>query len=164
MKAAWGLALLIVMCGTALADTIDGPPSKTPPLRFEDDVSEMQQIVGPPLAFTLGFGIGHAAEGRWHEKGWMFTATDTAGFALFIGGNIAGLSCETETSCGLAAGAFAVGLLGLGVSRIWQTIDTVTGARAKNRRVMQERLRLEPMVAPPRGGGSGGVAGLSLRF
>jgi hypothetical protein len=163
MRLAGIFVLMIAMAGVARAEpNITAPPSMTEPLRFEDDVSEMQQIMGPPVALMFGFGLGHVVEGRWHEKGWLFTAGDSIAMTLWMGGMITGMTCERR--CEAPAAAYVSGMLGLVALRFWQTADTVTGARAKNRRVMQQRLRMEPLLAPPRGGGNGAVAGLTLRF
>lgn len=126
-----------------------------PAMADDEQVSEMQQIAGPPTAFLFGFGLGHAVEGRWHEQGWKFTVADTAAMTLFVVGSA---NVECEQHCPAYGAALVTGLLALGVSRIWQTYDTVEGARAKNRRLRREAGL---SIAPARGGA---VAGVSMRF
>lgn len=127
------------------------------PAAADEEVSEMQQIAGPPTAFLFGFGLGHAVEGRWHERGWKFTVADTAATAMFVVGSV---NMECEQDCTAYGAAFATGLLALGVSRVWQTYDTVEGARAKNRRL---RRKAGLSIAPAQGG-TGAVGGVSMRF
>lgn len=66
---------------------------------------------------------------------------------------------ECEQHCAAYGAAFVTGLLALGVSRVWQTYDTVEGARAKNRRLRQAGLSIAPAQ-----GGTGAVVGVSMRF
>ena len=73
----------------------------------------------------------------------------------------------------LIVGLFLVGGLVMGGFRIWETIDAFVVPPEHNRKLTQLRMRLgmpvpmytrlTPYIAPPRDG-TGGVAGLSLRF
>ena len=38
------------------------------------EVSETNYYLGGVLGVLPGFGIGHAVQGRWKDKGWIFTA------------------------------------------------------------------------------------------
>lgn len=122
--------------------------------------SEIQQLTGPPVAM-FGFGLGQVVEGRWHETGWKFTLVDSLSAAMMVVGGATTESCDRYCN--------TLGIIGLsgillgGASRIWQTVDAVTGARAKNRRVMRQRMQLAPLVLPARAG-DGAVAGVALRF
>ena len=51
------------------------------------EVSKTKYYIGGVLGTLPGFGIGHAIQGRWKEKGWIFTAgelTAAAGFLYFV--------------------------------------------------------------------------------
>lgn len=155
------VSMLVATSAVASAEPNISPPGLTPVIQHEDDVSEIQQITGPPTAYLFGFGLGHVVEGRWHETGWKFTLADTAGMAAMIVGYSTVESCDRYCN---ALGILGVsGMVVMGVSRIWQTVDTVTGARAKNRRVMKQRMQIAPLVVPVRAG-DGAVAGIALRF
>ena len=41
-------------------------------------IPQDQYFAGGAASFVLGFGIGHAIQGRWKERGWIFTATEIA--------------------------------------------------------------------------------------
>ena len=125
------------------------PPSTTPPLDDNDravlehgEISDGQTTGGGIAAILLGFGIGQAIEGRWLERGWMFTAVDTGALALEIGGIIETFSRGCDRSCqnrGLAMAGVG-GALELG-SRILQSWDAFVAPEAHNRRVRELRAR-----------------------
>jgi hypothetical protein len=138
------------------------PPSVTPLVLDDDDRSVLEQgeisngqtIVGGVAAILVGFGIGQSIEGRWLERGWMFTVVDTGAVALEAAGVIEVFSrgcnhaCENRglTMLGTAA-AIELG------SRILQTWDAFTGPEAHNRRVHELRARtgltrIVPYVSP----------------
>jgi hypothetical protein len=156
------LVLVIAMAGSASAEPFGSPPSATPPVERIDDVTEIQRIMGPPVALTIGYGLGHVVEGRWREKGWIFTVGETAATGLWIGGMMADMSCTQH--CGYGGVAFATGMVALLGLRIWESVDAVNGARRKHARYMQQQMRLGLHLAPAKGDGNGAVAGLSLRF
>lgn len=152
---------IVMASATASAEPNYAPPGLSPTIAHEDDVSEIQLITGPPTAALFGFGLGHVIEGRWHETGWKFTLADTLSAAMMV---VGGATTEYEGPYANVYGIIGVsGLLLGGVSRVWQTIDSVTGARAKNRRVMRQRLQIAPLVVPARAG-DGAVAGVAFRF
>lgn len=52
-------------------------------------------ILGGVLGTTVGFGIGHAVQGRYKQKGWLFTVLQVASLGLII----YGLSdCESSSA------------------------------------------------------------------
>ena len=67
----------------------DGSPDLSPPSVLEQNLSSSGSIgtgayvIGGLLAIYPGFGIGHIVQGRWLEKGWIFTLSEgIAGTAL----------------------------------------------------------------------------------
>ena len=154
------IVAMMVTTAVANAEPNISPPGLTPVIQHEDDVSEIQQLTGPPTA-VFGFGLGQVVEGRWHEVGWKFTLVDTLSMAMMMTGG------ATTESTGPYSNVFGIigvsGMLLGGASRVWQVVDSVTGARAKNRRVMRQRMQLAPLVMPARAG-DGAVAGVAVRF
>src|SRR5262245_31878120 len=128
MRAGIAIGMVIGLSSTVRAD----PPGLTPPYEPEEQVSEIQQIVGPVVAFTGGFGLGHVVEGRWHERGWIFTLGETLAFGSVAYGS---MNMECVSRCELAETSFYGGFLAFMGLRIWQTVDAVRGAREKNARV-----------------------------
>ncbi|MBC7371227.1 MAG: hypothetical protein H7326_06665 [Bdellovibrionaceae bacterium] len=90
-------------------------------------------ITGGILASTVGFGIGHGIQGRYAEKGWIFTAAEAGGLAVAL---VGASSCKDETdiygtkTTKCSNGALAA--VGLGVMigfHVWEIVDAWTGAR-----------------------------------
>jgi len=95
-------------------------------------VSTGKYITGGVLGTTLGFGIGHGVQGRWHDRGWIFTTAESIGTAALIAG-LASCKKTTDvngndtTDCS-DTGAIVAGygvLLGF---HIWEIVDVWTGA------------------------------------
>jgi hypothetical protein len=141
-------------------------------------ISEGQHIGGGVAALFLGFGTGQAVQGRWAEKGWIFTVGEAASIVLMFYSVGKAISCDDGfdgySNCGdNYFGLFMGSLLALSVFRVWETVDAFTAPPAHNRRVRQLRARLgmpvpmytklTPFLAPTRDR-DGGVAGVSLRF
>lgn len=130
------------------------------------------EIVGGGLIGTFfGFGLGHAVQGRWSDKGWLFTVGEGGAMALMMSTMA---DCIDETLDGpqtcnenwLAFSAIAFGVL-----RLWEIVDVWAGPARYNSEVRRLRWRLG--IAPqPRWGlrlapakhGSGGTVGVTYRF
>lgn len=93
-------------------------------------------ITGGVLGSALGFGIGHAVQGRYQDGGWLFTATEGASLAVLMIG-LGSCSEETEnfggertkkTTCS-NGGLVAIGFASLIGFRVWEIVDVWTGAR-----------------------------------
>lgn len=134
----------------------------------EGEISIGKYLTGGVLSTFIGFGVGHAVQGRWKSRGWMFTVGESVAVAVSLYGAArccgpAGHKEEYAVVGGLAA------LIGL---RIWQTVDAWVVPPAHNRKVraLRTRLGLAPpsyglYLAPPQSlDASGGVAGLSMSF
>lgn len=143
------------------------------------EISDAQHFGGGLAAFLIGFGVGHAIQGRWSERGWLFTLGEGASMAaMFWGVGQAVEDClYVDGACNddRGVGLIVAGALGLTVFRIWGTVDAISGPADHNRRVRELRMRLGypppaeyysrvvPYVAPARRG-DGAIGGVSLRF
>jgi hypothetical protein len=91
-------------------------------------------ITGGVLASTVGFGIGHGIQGRYQDKGWIFTATEAASLTVLIAG---ASSCASTTytnssgnsTCSSGGGVALVGLAAYIGFHVWEIVDAWTGAR-----------------------------------
>ena len=144
-------------------------------------ISDGEHIGGGLAALMLGFGIGQAIQGRWGDKGWIFTVGEGASIIAMFYGIAESFDCGRydeyggyDSSCeNRGMGIFAVGIIGFTVLRVWETVDAFAAPSAHNRKVRQLRARLgmpvpmysglTPFVAPVRSG-DGGTAGFTLRF
>lgn len=180
--------LVLALVGTrALAQpsaTVPAPYAYQPQLTVDDqelllsgEITDDQRALGGVAALFVGFGVGQAVEGRWHETGWIFTLGESASTLALVWGLGIGLSdcfgadgsdkaCNSNRGVPLIVG----GLIGLTGFRIGELIDAVVMPPHHNAEVRALRARLgyptyshlTPYVVPMQGGGS--VAGLSLRF
>jgi hypothetical protein len=136
------------------------------------EISNGEYVAGALLGSFGGFGIGHAIQGRWTEKGWVFTVADTASTAFLM---------TTLVSCSIAASeeraredrcvaGFILSVAAYTGFRIWETVDLWVAPPRHNRRLYDLQRRMGYRSAPSYGffvaptGSSSGVAGLSLRF
>ncbi|MBC74466.1 MAG: hypothetical protein CME64_00465 [Halobacteriovoraceae bacterium] len=84
------------------------------------EISTTRYVVGGVLGtYPLGLGIGHAIQGTWSHKGWIFTAGELASLAVFAGG----ISSCFDGDCG-SANLGAVAFVGF---RIWEIVDVWAG-------------------------------------
>ncbi len=141
------------------------------------EISDAAHAGGGLAALFFGFGIGQAVQGRWSDRGWIFTVGESAAlFALLYG-----IAAEIEDCFGPddactgdeGDGLILVGAIGFSVFRIWETIDAFAAPPSHNARVRELRLRtgqyrpgyysVVPYVKR-QADGEGGVAGLTLRW
>lgn len=163
-----------------------GPPQgfgPAPQLTYEEsallqqgEISDGAHLLGGVAAWSLGFGIGQAIQGRWSSDGWKFTLGEGASLAaLLVGIATIWQDCGIDEVCRDDGGGLLLvgGVIGLGVFRVWSVVDAFGVPPGHNRRVRAIRARMgDP--APQgewglylnrvRGQGDGGVAGLSLTF
>lgn len=147
-------------------------------LLSQGSISTGEHIGGGVAALFLGFGIGHAVQGRWMDRGWIFTLGETASVGLVIYGMSRAASCTSldESGTGGCAsnglGLVAGGAVALTALHLWETIDAFVAPVGHNRRVRAAQVRagmrpmystITPYVTPVQAG-DGAMGGLSLRF
>ncbi|MBK7962192.1 MAG: hypothetical protein IPK04_14030 [Bdellovibrionales bacterium] len=118
--------LCLAICIQAQADEdVSDTTNKVP-------VSTGPYITGGILASTIGFGIGHAVQGRWADKGWIFTATESLGLVML---SAAASTCSKKTDIygveKTECSDTGLALAGLGVLigfHVWEIVDAWTGA------------------------------------
>ena len=178
MRAALSFAIICAVAGASIAQPGQTPLPPPPPLTpaeaallSDGEISDGQHIGGGLLAIFPGFGLGQAVQGRWLEKGWMFTLGETVfGVAFTIGLTNVIVGCTFHRDeCDEAPTLMTVGLIGVAAFRVWGAIDAFTAPPEHNRRVRALKARLGmpvyvgPYVAPP-AHGDGAVGGVMIRF
>ncbi|MBA3456160.1 MAG: hypothetical protein H0T42_23880 [Deltaproteobacteria bacterium] len=138
-------------------------------------------ITGGILSYVVGFGVGHAVQGRWGEKGWIFTVGEAASMTAIIYGllqidhrdDYRGSEYEPDRTRDRRGQKIALaGLVGLAAFRVWGIVDAWVAPPRHNRKVraLKQQIGLAPptygfYLAPPQNpSASGAVAGLSLSF
>lgn len=167
------------------------------PLRLSDadlrllasgEISTGQHVAGSILAISPGFGLGHLVQGRWLDRGWIYTVGEAASLALVFSSIEYTSVCASEEptpngdgpylpSSGCSQDTTADGWrlgLGLGVYvglRLWEIVDAIAVPTEHNRKVRELRARVQlaqggvavtPFLAPTREGGA--MAGVAARF
>ena len=158
---------LLVLCLVSPAKA--APPGLTMPSEpvTDEEIPGIAIAGGVATSMFLGFGLGQAIEGRWHDTGWIFSLGEgIAGGALFAGMVI---EAGCDFSCKSGSGVLAIGWIGLVGLRVAEVIDASVGPARHNNRVQRDRPpvaskpRMIPLVVPaPRGDGA--LAGLALSF
>ncbi len=102
------------------------------PSHAKETISRDQYVWGGTVGTILGFGIGHAIQGRYKEKGWIFTLTEGIGAGTIASGIIWTLFSYKESSkTGDASVGDVMPFVGLGLLgatiilgfRIWEIVD-----------------------------------------
>ena len=134
-------------------------------------------ITGGILSYAVGFGVGHAVQGRWSDQGWIYTVGESASLVAMVYG-LAQMSGRQGFDQGPSQrqhrgeNYFVAGIIALAGFRVWEVVDAWVAPPIHNRRVraLKQQLGLAPptygfYLAPPQGSAAaGGVAGLSLSF
>ena len=139
-------------------------------------ISDGETFGGGAVALFFGMGLGQVIQGRWAQKGYIFTFGDLAsgalmtwGFVGLLGDCFEGCSEQRENRY---ATMLVVGLVAGGIFRIWEISTTCSPDWASTIELMDLRARIGMLpidtwlslyVAPNRSG-EGGTAGVSLRF
>jgi len=121
-------------------------------------------VTGGVLSIYPGFGIGHAVQGRYAEKGWIFTAGEAA-FATIaiIGLGECGMTSaiSSQNDC-KGNDKILVGLAGFTGFKIWEMVDAWYGPhREKLLSDKSKQGNFEAVVLPI---ASGGLISMRLNF
>ncbi len=134
------------------------------------EISSTAYIVGGLLSIYPGFGIGHAAQGRFSDKGWIFTAGELGSLALVVAGasdcwSDTSSSAHSDHTCN-GGDAIVLGLVGYIGFHIWEIVDAwVAPSQINNHyrslRGQTNQSSLQPIFAPTK---DGAVAGFRVTF
>ena len=89
------------------------------------DISTTRYVAGGILSIYPGFGIGHAVQGRYADKGWIFTTGEVISAAVVISGLIDCGSSTVISSGKECSGKdkMSVGTVGFLVFKSWEIFD-----------------------------------------
>lgn len=141
------------------------------------EISGGAQVGGAILGLFIGFGSGQAVQGRWSDRGWIFTLGEAASIAMMISSvddwedDCSGFENDT---CGDAPnGTFILAYFALLTFRLWGTLDAAIVPTGHNRKVRRAQMKAyggrpmyygaTPFIVPA-ARGDGATAGFTLRF
>lgn len=134
------------------------------------EVSKGKYIGGGITGSIVGFGIGHAIQGRYAYRGWIFTVGEGAGLALIISSLDNCADSAYDEDCDEDIGNALLGYGAFVGFKIWEIVDLWVGPPIQNRRYralrartqtsLLEKIQVSPIVMSDRKMG----LGLSLTF
>jgi hypothetical protein len=151
--------------GAAQAPIIESKPESTAHLNDEEkkildrgEIGTTAYVLGGVLGtYPLGFGIGHAIQGRYSDKGWIFTVGELGAVTILYS---AALDCMTNSSywnnsngtCN-NKGSMFLGAAAFVALRIWEIVDLWVTPPEHNRRYRSlsartGRTSFIPLIAP----------------
>jgi hypothetical protein len=109
------------------------------------EISDTRYIIGGVLGtYPIGLGIGHAIQGRWSEKGWIFTSGELGSAAVFMIGALGCINNELDKGLngkddchGINEAMIVTGVVGYIGFRIWEIVDVWSAPPAHNRKVRE---------------------------
>lgn len=156
--------------GTSLVAVLDGDKKATVGLRVEKatsqihsgsdysklseaerkiltqgEISTTRYVLGGVLGtypLGLGLGIGHAIQGRYTDKGWIFTVGELASVAVLAAGiEDCAFSEYRDDDCD-GSGLIFLGLFGYVGFRIWEIIDVWSAPPEHNQKYREIKSRV----------------------
>ena len=121
----------------------------------EGEISTTRYVIGGVVGTIpqLGFGIGHAIQGRWSDQGWVYTAGELGSLGVLIIGAAGCLNDELDNGfnnkddCkGFNEAMIITGVIGFIGFRIWEIVDVWAGVPKHNRkyRELKEYINKSP--------------------
>ena len=105
-------------------------------------ISNGRYIGGGVASIFLGFGIGHAIQGRWGERGWTFTLLDTIGVSGMIASSVA---LRDDIREGVLIGGFVGSILIFVTSKIWSIADAWV-LPSQYKIAQESRFQVNPLI------------------
>jgi hypothetical protein len=129
------------------------------------EIGEGVRIGSITASVVLGLGTGQAIQGRWLERGWIFTVGEVASVGL-----AAVAASESDLNVNLTDAMAFVGWSSFVGLHVWEVVDAASAPERHNCRVRELRRRASqtlvaviPFVTPsPQG--EGAIGGVLLRF
>jgi hypothetical protein len=86
-RACGAICVLVLLIDTAVAQTDrDGPlTAAEQDLLNRGEISSAEHIGGGIAGAVIGLGIGQALQGRWAERGWLFTLGEGVSMVALFG-------------------------------------------------------------------------------
>lgn len=110
------------------------------------EISTARYVTGGILGtYPIGFGVGHAIQGRWSQDGWIFTAGELISVAAIVGGLLGCVdNAFDDQKCSdverTLVGAGVIGFFGF---RIWEIVDVWAVPPSQNKKYRKLKNYIE---------------------
>lgn len=130
-------------------------------------IEQTPYIIGGAVGTFLGWGIGHAVQGRYSDQGWIFTLGEGVSLVALVAAVNSCLNRDWwNDDCNGEATLATIGFFSYVGFRIWEIVDLWATPGSHNNRYYQLKALTEPrrvsFIATPTK--SGAFAGLQFRF
>lgn len=158
MKIFFIVALCILKVNLTLAKETRVPKTSLSLLTSEEvkilnigPLENPRYITGGVLGTSIGFGLGHIVQGRWQEKGWIFTLGESASLITALG---AGTLCITrnissnvftgeDDDYSLACWITNLALASFVGFKIWEGVDLWHGGYLQRENYKNLKIKME---------------------
>jgi hypothetical protein len=130
-------------------------PSEKPSRQLTDEerrilsigyIDTPRYVIGGILGVYPGFGIGHAVQGRYLDKGWIFTVGELGSVAGLVVGLANCLGTRYDEPCDNAL--ITVSLISFIGFKIWECVDVWVGPSQINNEIIEIRRSLSSDLGP----------------
>ena len=101
-------------------------------------ITKKRYITGGIMSIVPGFGIGHAIQGRWWDRGWVFSLWQP--FLLFATGSIAGVLHFGSKDAFKSPTFWAIFL----APKIWEVVDAWTLSSHYKYKIVKDSFQIRP--------------------
>lgn len=114
------------------------------------EISTARYVTGGILGtYPIGFGVGHAIQGRWTQGGWIFTAGEVGAVAMIVAGLSSCIDNSFDECSGGESSLIVMGALGFVGLRIWEIIDVWAVPPGHNKKYRELKNYIEKTPAKP---------------
>lgn len=118
------------------------------------EMDKTKYIVGGILGtYPFGLGIGHAIQGRYAEKGWIFTAGEVGSLGVATA-SLVGCYSDTLTNHNCNLAPFVIGVYAYLGFRVWEIIDVWSTPLVQDNEYRRIRTKynlskkIQPLIIP----------------
>lgn len=150
--------LVMLIAGAAIAQPAEPDAADDSP--GGSAYSTVEVVLGCAVGTFVGLGIGHAVQGRYGGRGWIFTVGELGAAGAAVGGMAACAESPDRCTSGIALGG-AIAFVAL---RALEVADTCATPVRHNRRIEARRRRAARVAPYLENADRGAVVGVSLTF
>lgn len=121
---------------------------KGPTVQESTGMHPVQYVGGGVVGTFIGFGLGHVLQGRWLERGWIFTVAEPP-LAVLGAAALLSNSAHTGKSGNNGLAIFGAAFVGM---RIWEAVDLWYTPYANSQRARRPASEFGFMPQPDGGG------------